>query len=410
MNNKNINDESKFNYMKETVMDKSKTRRKRVRNILLSLISLLVLIIILISIKNPPNTNDLEKEKLKETDNALTPIEIIVTDESDIGNMDIEDYRAIYNNLKEAGESTGKYIVTVTSINSDDDWLASYMENEGVTSGLITSINDEICILTNYETVTKADKIMVKFLNGDIVQGKLLKADTSSGIAIICVESNKLDEETLEIIGVASFGDVTRLETGDPIIIVGNPYGDNHYMNFGELTSTTGHISATDDIFRLLATNVAISGNADGFIINLEGEIVGFLSPINFKDSLNKVISGIAISDIRSIIDKLSLGENIPHIGITGQEITDEIIELVQEDMPYGIYVKSVDINSPAYYQGIVSGDIIVELNEKKTKSLKDYSEILRNKNVGDEISITINRKGRNGYYEYKYTLILGSR
>ena len=106
----------------------------------------------------------------------------------------------------------------------------------------------------------------------------------------------------------------------------------------------------------------------------------------------------------------MSLGENIPHIGITGQEITDEIIELVQEDMPYGIYVKSVDINSPAYYQGIVSGDIIVELNGKKTKSLNDYSEILRSKNVGDEISITINRKGRNGYYEYKYTLILGSR
>lgn len=406
-------DDKDFNYVNETVVDKAGKRRKRIRNIILIFLAVIILgtlSIVIYSNSVADNTGNSSKSGSTDS-NESNPIKIILQDDAYEGQMDFEDYKTIYNSLKEAGESASKYIVTVTAVNDDEDWITSYMDDEGVTSGLITSIDDDICILTDYASVSSADKIMVKFFNGDSIQANLRKADTASGIAILCIPADNVKKGTRQSIGVAPFGDLKQIECGDPVIIVGNPYGANHYMTFGALTSITDYISITDDAYRVLVTNVVVSGNENGFVIDPDGKIIGFISTsLSSPGSVDNVVNGVAICDITAIINRLSKGQNIPYLGITGQDITEEIVNLVKEDMPYGVFVKDVEVNSPAYTKGIISGDIIVELAGEQVRSISDYKEILKGKNVGEEVSIKVKRKGRNGYNEYIYNIVLGSR
>lgn len=406
-------DDKDFNYVNETVVDKAGKRRKRIRNIILIFLAVIILgtlSIVIYSNSVADNTGNSSKSGSTDS-NESNPIKIILQDDAYEGQMDFEEYKAIYNSLKEAGESASKYIVTVTAVNDDEDWITSYMDDEGVTSGLITSIDDDICILTDYASVSSADKIMVKFFNGDSIQANLRKADTASGIAILCIPADSVKKGTRQSIGVAPFGDLKQIECGDPVIIVGNPYGANHYMTFGALTSITDYVSITDDAYRVLVTNVVVSGNENGFVIDPDGKIIGFISTsLSSPGSVDNVVNGVAICDITAIINRLSKGQNIPYLGITGQDITEEIVNLVKEDMPYGVFVKDVEVNSPAYTKGIISGDIIVELAGEQVRSISDYKEILKGKNVGEEVSIKVKRKGRNGYNEYIYNIVLGSR
>jgi serine protease Do len=326
-------DDKDFNYVNETVVDKAGKRRKRIRNIILIFLAVIILgtlSIVIYSNSVADNTGNSSKSGSTDS-NESNPIKIILQDDAYEGQMDFEDYKTIYNSLKEAGESASKYIVTVTAVNDDEDWITSYMDDEGVTSGLITSIDDDICILTDYASVSSADKIMVKFFNGDSIQANLRKADTASGIAILCIPADNVKKGTRQSIGVAPFGDLKQIECGDPVIIVGNPYGANHYMTFGALTSITDYISITDDAYRVLVTNVVVSGNENGFVIDPDGKIIGFISTsLSSPGSVDNVVNGVAICDITAIINRLSKGQNIPYLGITGQDITEEIVNLVK--------------------------------------------------------------------------------
>lgn len=403
--------EEEFSYVKETIVDKAKVKRKRARIIIISIfVIIIILIFIFVWIKycRPIFFDNSQSNQLPNGDS--NPIEIMVDEDMEQNQMNIDDYKSIYSYLKAAGDSASKYMVTVKVISKDNDWLYSYTKKEGITSGIITGIDDHIYILTDYETVNQANKLMVEFVNGISVEANILKVDENSGVTILKLPTDTIDEKTKSLISEASYGKSDKMEPGDPIIIVGNPYGNSHYMTFGALTSTTSYEGKTDSLYQLLVTDVVVSGKANGFIINLDGNVIGMISPSFSPEGMQNILSGVGISELKPIISKLSSGKSMPYLGINGQEINKEIIALAQEEMPYGIYVKGVEIGSPAYNLGIVSGDIIVKLDGKEVFTLDDYSKILNNKNLGEKIDITLNRNTREGYYEYNFSAVLESR
>lgn len=83
-------------------------------------------------------------------------------------------------------------------------------------------------------------------------------------------------------------------------------------------------------------------------------------------------------------------------MGITGKEIKENVAE--ELEMPQGFYVMSVAPDSPAMYNGIQNGDIIVSMKNEKISSQKDYQNVLKQCTIGEEIPVEIMRKVRDGY------------
>ncbi|SHI65079.1 S1C family serine protease [Parasporobacterium paucivorans] len=398
-------EENKFNYVKETIVDKKKRKKQKMKKALLVIMALIILGSgTVLAIGQFFWDRPIDESTLSENETG-EPLKVIL-DGSQGKNLGTDQYAK----LKEIGEESGSYMVTVRAVVSDEDWIDSYMEGEGVTSGIIVSIGKEIRILTDYDTIQHADTIVVKFQNGDVVRARILGNDTNSGISFLTLDSDELKSDTRKRMTEAPIGEATASEPGTPAIIVGNPCGENVYMTLCLLTSTSGSVHTTDDSYGVLLTDAAAVGRENGFIINAEGRVIGMISPVAKKQDPGGVLAGLYISDIREIMDHLAEQEEMVFLGVNGQEITDEIRNLASREMPQGIYVKSTGINSPAFEVGIAGGDIIVRMDGKSVSTFQNYEDILGEKRPGDEIEVAIMRKVRDGYEEYRYTVILGKR
>ena len=108
-----------------------------------------------------------------------------------------------------------------------------------------------------------------------------------------------------------------------------------------------------------------------------------------------------------SIIEALAQAGDL---GIYGKQVTDEVIENIDKDMPYGIYISYTEEKSPAYVAGVMNGDILTEINGKKVQDFETFTSVLQKCQVNEDVVIKVMRKGKDGYKEIKYTVQIGGR
>lgn len=101
----------------------------------------------------------------------------------------------------------------------------------------------------------------------------------------------------------------------------------------------------------------------------------------------------------------MSNGEKAPYLGISGVEVTKDANERL--GVPYGAYVKEVEMNSPAMQAGIQQGDVLVQMNERSILSLNEYIRVLMDMQVGDTVEITVMRLSQDEYKEMKFQIVL---
>ena len=144
-----------------------------------------------------------------------------------------------------------------------------------------------------------------------------------------------------------------------------------------------------------------------GILFNLDGEVIGMISPSVWEDAGSGTANAFAISDLKSVIEILANDESVPYIGIYGTTVT---ADLQEQGMPAGIYVVDVDPESPAMEAGIQSGDIICEAAREKVASLGSYQSAVLKSKKGDMIKIRGQRRGADGYVDVDFTVTVGSR
>ena len=113
---------------------------------------------------------------------------------------------------------------------------------------------------------------------------------------------------------------------------------------------------------------------------------------------VSNTFTAVAISDIEPIIDMLEEGNNIPYIGILGTTVTEKIAN--RYNIPKGVYIKEVTMDSPAFQAGLQNGDVITELNNTKVTSIEKYHTELLSLKPDETYDVTVKRKGSNGYTE----------
>lgn len=321
--------------------------------------------------------------------------------------LELSDYQRLYRKMYSLVQQTSRSLVTVTGVISDVDWFDNIYENEGQTSGLIVADNGrELLILTDSTTVEKAETVDVTFADGQSRTATLKGKDKETGLAIISVELGEIPKETLEAISPAVLGGSGSSVLATPVIAMGRPLGTSSSVIYGMVTSTDVRNSLSDANVRILTTDMEGADNGNGVLINLSGQVVGIIRQDLKKTGVPKnTLTAYGITDLRKIIEKISNGQEIAHLGVMGTDVPQEVRE--ELGVPQGAYVTGIVMDSPAMQAGIQSGDVIVKLDSTEIDSFSAYQEAMLGLEPDMNIAVTLMRQGQEEYQEMTVDVIL---
>jgi serine protease Do len=188
--------------------------------------------------------------------------------------LDLDNYKQIYNALAQYVAEMNRSMVTVTGVSSGVDWFNNVNESKNQSSGVIIAQNGkQLLILTDYSPVKQADDIIVTFNEGTQADASLKEKDETTGLAVIAVELDTLNEDflkndiTIATLGSSNIKDIAGL----PVVALGRPMGTNDSLGYGIITSSASESAASDTTYRILQTNIVGSQNAGGVLFNLLG-------------------------------------------------------------------------------------------------------------------------------------------
>ena len=311
--------------------------------------------------------------------------------------LGLPEYKKLYKDMKEASQEAEKSMVTVIGIKSEIDYFKDSYDNRGQRSGVIIANNGrELLVLTEYSVVDGVDKIEVTFSNGKTVTAQYQKHDENSGLTIVKILLEEINAETLDSIITAPLGNSNKLTQGEPVIALGSPTGSSDSIAFGSATSVMNKVAVWDTEYSLITTDILGAKSGSGVLLDLDGEIIGIMAQ-NYSNE-NNTVTALAISPIRTLIQTLSNNGAMRYMGIKGKEVTEDISR--DTGIPQGVWIETSNPDSPAMRAGLMSGDVIIKLNDKDIGTIAEYHQELNICPVGEVIKLTIMRKGADGYEE----------
>ena len=274
-----------------------------------------------------------------------------------------------------------------------DDSFLKYCEEEG----FVFLKNDKaFYIMTYSDNMDDAGKFQVTFSNGDMADATLCKSDSRTGFLVFQVPFTDVKEATAKDIPQAALAGDDDIEQMDAVIAVGSPTGDYDSLVSGMITSVTGTMKVADQEYGMLTTNMVGSEDGGGLLLNMSGEVVGIICG-GQEDENNSAIRAVEATQLRSLLEGMANGDDICYIGIHGATISEYQVENL--GLPEGIYVDSVEADSPAMTAGVQSGDIVHTLDGQEIRSMDDYSSMLQSLNRGSKVKLEIYRRNSYGTY-----------
>lgn len=320
--------------------------------------------------------------------------------------LQLSDYASLFSKMSALAASSSRSLVTVTSATDETDWFNELLESKTHGTGVLIADNGmEYLILTEQRIVKGADRISVTFSDTAVAEAQVKAYDGNTGLAVLCVNKKDLEESTKKVISIAELGNSNLVKKGAPIIAAGSPMEYDNAAMFGNITSQSNSVAKADASYQILTTDIIGSTNGTGVLLNLDGQVVGIISQEAGADLQPGTVTAFAVSDIKSLIEKLSNGGEIAYAGIRGKDVTAAIAEA--SGMPKGVYV-SVDMDSPAMQAGIQNGDIITAVNNVPVENMKTIQNYLLDFSPEQALNLTIMRQGKDEYVEMNYVVTLG--
>ena len=287
---------------------------------------------------------------------------------------------------------------------SDTDTNTEQVSSQG--SGVIYKKDGEYAyIVTNTHVINGANKLDIRLADGTKVPGEIVGTDTYSDIAVVKISSEKVS-------AVAEFGDSSQLTVGETAIAIGSPLG-SEYAN----TVTQGIISSLNRTVSLksedgqaistkaIQTDTAINpGNSGGPLINIQGQVIGITSSkiaTNGGNSVEGLGFAIPSNDAIKIIEQLEKNGKVtrPALGIQMVNLsnlsTTDLQKLkLPDNITSGVAVRSVQPNMPANGH-LEKYDVITKVDGNPIASTTELQNALYSHSVGDEMTITYYRNGK---------------
>jgi serine protease Do len=253
-------------------------------------------------------------------------------------------------------------------------------------SGFI--IDRDGSILTNNHVVENAQKITVKLSDGRDFEAKVIGRDPKTDIAIIKIDA-KGD------LPIAPLGDSDRLEVGEWVMAIGNPFGLDSTVTSGIVSAKGRHIGA-GPYDNFIQTDASINpGNSGGPLINLRGEVVGINTAI-FSQSGGNIGIGFAtpINSAKEIVPELKSKGKITRgwLGVSIQSVTPDLANTLGLEKSRGALVAEVLKDGPAERAGIKVGDVIVDFDGTEIKDSNELPTIVARTRPDKQVRVKLLR------------------
>jgi len=267
----------------------------------------------------------------------------------------------------------------------------------GQGSGVI--ISEDGYIVTNNHVIADADDLEVTLHDNRTYKAKIVGTDPTTDLALIQIKEKALP--TLPLVNS------DEVKVGQWVMAVGNPFNLNSTVTAGIVSAKGRNINILKEQFAVesfIQTDAAINpGNSGGALVNLDGSLIGINTAIA---SPTGAYSGYGFAVPTNIVSKVV--EDLIKYGVVQRGVLGIMIRTVdgnlQKDKDLevvaGAYVDSLMENSAAGAAGIQAGDVVISIDDLAIESSPKLQEVIARHRPGDNISVTVDRKGVEKTYE----------
>jgi serine protease Do len=273
----------------------------------------------------------------------------------------------------------------------------------GVGSGVI--ISQDGYIATNNHVVDGADIVTVTLTDGREFTAKVVGRDEQTDIAIIKVDSESLPAVT--------FADTSKIEVGDRVLAIGNPFGIGETVTSGIVSAKGRHVGILADVQGyedFIQTDAAINpGNSGGALVDVNGRLVGICTAILSRSGgFQGVGLAVPANMVAQVADSLVRTGKVVrgYLGIGIQNITPALAESFALKSNEGALISDIVPNSPATASGLKEGDVILAINGEPVADANELKLKVSSLAPGTKIDLDVLRDGETK----KFTAVSGQR
>jgi S1-C subfamily serine protease len=358
------------------------------------------------------------------TTTVATPLSAPVDAKQSSESGDSNVVNQIYRN-----DGQGVAFIESTEGPSESPSLNPLGEPEGGGGGIATGsgflIDTEGHIVTNNHVVEGATKVEVKLGSSDTSHtAEVVGTDPATDVALLKVDVPAGQQHPL------SLGNSAKVEVGDPVVAIGNPFGLDRTVTAGIVSALQRQIQAPNgfSISHVIQTDAAINpGNSGGPLIDSSGSVIGINSQIQTgggNDGNVGIGFAVPINTAREVVEQLEQHGEVKHafLGINGGSVTPAVAKALKLPVDQGVLINEVVKDGPADKAGVeggdteatiegakvtLGGDIITEVDGKPISSMEDVINAVNSAQPGDKMELTLLR-GDNE--EKTVTVTLGTR
>ncbi|MFC4624955.1 DegQ family serine endoprotease [Daeguia caeni] len=248
-------------------------------------------------------------------------------------------------------------------------------------------------VVTNNHVIKDADEIKVALSDGREFSSKILLRDETSDLAVLKIESG----DTFPVIALA---DSDKVEVGDLVLAIGNPFGVGQTVTSGIVSAQSRTQVGISDFDFFIQTDAAINpGNSGGGLIDMQGKLIGINTAI-YSRSGGSVGIGFAIPSnmVRAVVASALKGNKSferPYIGATFQSIDSDIAASLGLKSAFGALVTAVVKGGPADVAGLKVGDVVLKVQDVRADNPDVLGYRLSTAGIGATVNMDIMRNGK---------------
>ncbi|MFD2235343.1 DegQ family serine endoprotease [Phaeospirillum tilakii] len=247
-------------------------------------------------------------------------------------------------------------------------------------------------VVTNQHVVKDADEVTVVLSDRREFEASVIGSDERTDLAVLKLSAKGETFPTLPL------GDSDRVEVGDLVLAIGNPFGVGQTVTQGIVSALARTNIGGSDVRSFIQTDASINpGNSGGALVDMDGRLIGINSAIYSRDGgSNGIGFAIPAALVRSVVAGLSKSGKVvrPWLGAATQPVTADLAQALRLGRPAGALISAVRGESPAARAGLREGDVVVAVNGREVDDPDGLRFRLATLDLGGEARLTVLRDG----------------